>query len=1305
MRAKKFKNALSLFMAFAVGLSCVTPVSFAEDEFTSKREYIERAKKIEQGSNTDQAYEKLQKAIKKAEEDLNAGKTDVELELTVDELNKAIEEFSETAGVRTPVEDVYKEFKAEIERVKSLKDDEDTFPGAKNTLVTAISTAENDLEQYKDNLESLKESFRRFKISVTEYEEGRYTSVKELEKELQKKDPDIKITSILNIPVMLRKIDGSEFEWNSTLVTPARVYKTNKGYKMILALRRSANPSRIGFLARIYLMQGGNFIQATPISVYSIIDDFNHPTEGLDDSLRGVKYPKEVVIDVEKDAETLPIKVYGSSSKWIGKSEEVTIIKFDWGKSKVEKVVTTELEDLIKDAKKIEKGKKTKSAFNELQGAINTAENGLANIKTEEELNNAITALKNAIEKFKKSADIDTENLKKNIENAKNSLNADKIDEAKKELSDAIKAAEKVLTDFESQDDVNKAEKALKEAIEKFEKSVKKSDKQKFESKIAEAKNKLSNSKKVKKANDELKKAIDDANEFLKNIVTKTNDELGVAISKIEKAIEEFEKKVKDEDRQKLINLVKKANLILDKPDKYEQEAIEELYNAVGKATNVLKKNDFLQEDYDGAIKTLEEALGKIKEIETEKTYTVKAKLQAVGVSSPPMLDTAMNDVVKVIEKGSKARYELQFKSVKDGAKTVKVTEISAIENGNKQKADKFNNSSSEYNETFVISRNSTNEAKIPLEILTDDKDANGGNPQKFNLVFDWSTKNENPQNPQGNKVKLTLVGENITSNPSAGEIEKNTKVTVTVTPESNMKVKSFTVNGVERKSDLVNNVFNFRIEENTTIKVEYEEKNPKPAEEKVKLTLVGENITSNPSAGEIEKNTKVTVTVTPESNMKVKSFTVNGVERKSDLVNNVFNFRIEENTTIKVEYEEKNPKPAEEKVKLTLVGENISSNPIAGQIKKGEDVTVTVAPAINKEVFLFTVNGTDKKSDLVNNQYKFKIDVDTEIKVEYKEKVQNPAEQKVKLTLVGENISSNPIAGQIKKGEDVIVTVAPAINKEVSLFTVNGTDKKSDLINNQYKFKIEVDTEIKVEYKDKQTSSGGSSGSGSGGSSSSSRDRDRDRDRSSSRDSDRKSSDTITINEEEVAKSAPNINFIDVKNNHWAIDYIRFVVQRGIMVGVDKDRFDPNGKLSRAMLISMLARISKENVEAAKQVEGIPQNQWYSKDMNWAVNAKIVQKNMDGKYDPTQALTRSEMATIIGRYLEYKAIKLEESKKEISFKDMNNMSEETMKYVNILAKYEIVVGDKTGKFNPDASLTRAETAVVMAKLVKAISK
>ncbi|EFM38623.1 hypothetical protein HMPREF0379_1604 [[Eubacterium] yurii subsp. margaretiae ATCC 43715] len=1148
MRAKKFKNALSLFMAFAVGLSCVSPVSFAEVEPTSKREFIERAKKIEQGSNTDQAYEKLQKAIKKAEEDFDAGKTDVELELTVDELNKAIEEFAKDANTLTPLEKVYKEFEAEIKRAESLQDDEDTFPGAKDILVEAIKIAKRDLSDYKHNIDSLKESFRQFKISVVEYEEGRYTSVKDIEKELQKKDPGIKIASILNVPVMFCNTDGSEFEWNSTLVTPARVYKTNKGHKMILALRRSTNPLKIGFLGRINILQGGTFVEAT-ISEYSTVDSVNHPTEGTDVSMRDKKYPKEVVMDVDDNTKILPVKIYIPSSGFSGSSEEIKRIKFDWNNSKVEKVVTTKLEELIKEAKKIDKGKKTKSAFNELQGAINTAENEIKNIKTEEQLDRAITALNNAIDKFKNSADIKTDNLEKTIENAKNRLNADRIDEAKKELSDAIEVAEKVLDDFKSQDEVDKAEKALNEAIDKFEKSVKKSDKQIFESKIDEAETLRKDSKKVKEANDELEKAIDDAKKFLSEIVSKTNEELGVAISKIEKAIEDFEKKVKEEDWKKLRTLVNKANFILNNPDKYEQEGLLKLREVTSKALDVLKKDDFLQKDYDEAIKALEDALGKIKKIEEEKTYTVKAKLQAVGVSSPPMLDTSMNDVVKVIEKGSKARYELQFKPVKDGAKTVRVTEISAIENGNKQKADKFNNSSSEYNETFVISRNSTNEPKIPLEILTDDKDANGGNPQKFNLVFDWSTKNENPQNPQGNKVKLTLEGGNISSEPNAGEIEKNRNVKVTVKPDNDMKVKSFTVNGVERKSDLVNNVFNFRIEEDTAIKVEYEEKNPKPAEQKVKLTLLGENITSNPSES------------------------------------------------------------------------------------------------------------------------------------------------------------------QIKKGTDVTVTVVPAANKEVSLFTVNGADKKSDLINNQYKFKINVDTEIKVEYKDKQTSSGGNSSGGGSGSSSSSRERDRDRDReidrdrTSSRNTDRKSDNTVTIDEEEVAKSAPDINFIDVKNNHWAIDYIRFVVQRGIMVGVDKNRFDPNGKLSRAMLISMLARISKEKVEDAKQVEGIPQNQWYSKDMNWAVNAKIVQKNKDGKYDPIEALTRSEMATIIGRYLEYKGIKLEESNKEISFKDMNNMSEETMKYVNILAKYEIVVGDKTGKFNPEASLTRAETAVVMAKLVKAISK
>ena len=246
---------------------------------------------------------------------------------------------------------------------------------------------------------------------------------------------------------------------------------------------------------------------------------------------------------------------------------------------------------------------------------------------------------------------------------------------------------------------------------------------------------------------------------------------------------------------------------------------------------------------------------------------------------------------------------------------------------------------------------------------------------------------------------------------------------------------------------------------------------------------------------------------------------------------------------------------------------------------------------------------------------------------------------------------------------------------------------------------------------------SGGSSGGGGGSSSSSERDRSLDRERPSTRNTNSTSNTTsnvapnstpnatVTIEEEEVAKSAPDINFIDVKDNHWAIDYIRTVVQKGIMLGVDDNRFDPKGKLSRAMLVSMLARISNEKVDEIAPIEGITQDQWYSKDMNWAVNAQIVQKNKDGQYNPTEEINRSEMASIIGKYLEYKGMKLEESKKQTSFKDMENVSEEIMNYVNILAKYEIVVGDKTGKFNPDSSLTRAEAAVVIAKLLNAISK
>ncbi|WP_198142168.1 GLUG motif-containing protein, partial [Syntrophaceticus schinkii] len=51
----------------------------------------------------------------------------------------------------------------------------------------------------------------------------------------------------------------------------------------------------------------------------------------------------------------------------------------------------------------------------------------------------------------------------------------------------------------------------------------------------------------------------------------------------------------------------------------------------------------------------------------------------------------------------------------------------------------------------------------------------------------------------------LTLSGDGLTSDPGAGAITENTSVTITVTPTAGKQVATFTVNGIDKKAELVN--------------------------------------------------------------------------------------------------------------------------------------------------------------------------------------------------------------------------------------------------------------------------------------------------------------------------------------------------------------------------------------------------------------------------------------------------------------------------------------------------------------------
>ncbi|WEA39520.1 InlB B-repeat-containing protein [Lysinibacillus fusiformis] len=71
---------------------------------------------------------------------------------------------------------------------------------------------------------------------------------------------------------------------------------------------------------------------------------------------------------------------------------------------------------------------------------------------------------------------------------------------------------------------------------------------------------------------------------------------------------------------------------------------------------------------------------------------------------------------------------------------------------------------------------------------------------------------------------------------------------------------------------------------------------------------------------------------------------------------------------------------------------------------------------------------------------------------------------------------------------------------------------------------------------------------------------------------------------------------FTDVSNNHWAVEAIHTVNERGIMTGTTADTFDPEGYITRAQAVKILNHLFERQVTTENQIpifKDVPSNHW----------------------------------------------------------------------------------------------------------------
>ncbi|MBE6725754.1 MAG: hypothetical protein E7576_11295 [Ruminococcaceae bacterium] len=113
---------------------------------------------------------------------------------------------------------------------------------------------------------------------------------------------------------------------------------------------------------------------------------------------------------------------------------------------------------------------------------------------------------------------------------------------------------------------------------------------------------------------------------------------------------------------------------------------------------------------------------------------------------------------------------------------------------------------------------------------------------------------------------------------------------------------------------------------------------------------------------------------------------------------------------------------------------------------------------------------------------------------------------------------------------------------------------------------------------------------------------------------------------------------FMDVSPDSPFYDDIAYVYENDIMIGMSDTEFGENLPLTRGMIVTVLHRMEgKPEVTYSGVFTDVPAGEWYTDGVEWAASHGIVLGYGNGKYGPTDPVTREQLAAILFRYANWK--------------------------------------------------------------------
>jgi hypothetical protein len=186
------------------------------------------------------------------------------------------------------------------------------------------------------------------------------------------------------------------------------------------------------------------------------------------------------------------------------------------------------------------------------------------------------------------------------------------------------------------------------------------------------------------------------------------------------------------------------------------------------------------------------------------------------------------------------------------------------------------------------------------------------------------------------------------------------------------------------------------------------------------------------------------------------------------------------------------------------------------------------------------------------------------------------------------------------------------------------------------------------------------------------------------------------------IGYTKPEVTYTDT-SGHWGKDSIDYLTSLKLFSGTSDTEFSPNQAISRKELATVLGKLANVKVNSFQNssFRDVPSDASYAPYLEWAYKKGILHSIGNKSMAPEQEVTREEMAVILQNYAKTTGYTLPVTREVTIFSDSTKISSSYKTAVKNMQQAGIMAGGRDNRFAPKESVTRGEVSVLLHRYTK----